>query len=68
MEWISVNKIEQLPEFGVTVLVYVPLSDGKGYIEQDRLESVIQTKDGYSASFETHLASHWMPLPEPPKP
>ena len=62
-KWISVS--ERLPENFISVLVHIPdMNPCHAVMEAYRFDDGLVTK---MAAFDINCATHWMPIPEPPK-
>ena len=62
-KWIPVS--ERLPKNFVSVLVHIPeMNPCPAVMEAYRFDDGWVTK---MAAFDINCATHWMPLPEPPK-
>jgi hypothetical protein len=63
LKWIPVS--ERLPKEFISVLVHIPeMNPCPAVMEAYRIGDGWVTK---MAAFDINCATHWMPLPEPPK-
>ncbi len=69
MEWISV--LDRLPSYGEVVLCFGYDCDLKSIFIGELKQGYISASGGYEnyvSMYNGAIATHWMPLPDPPKP